>query len=130
VGDPHGFASEAQNNVIVIYGTSGNHIFQLFWVDTEKDRGNVQNALREYFGQRDHGSSPHPVHEVLPVSRDALSSSVRRYFIKGGRTRYTLVDGTTRDVETKNGEAQVLPRVTHSGEQLDDIDEILVELKQ
>jgi len=67
---------------------------------------------------------------VLPVNRDALSSSVRRYFIKGGRTRYTLVDGTTRDVETKNGEVQILPRVTHSGEQLDDIDEILVELKQ
>jgi quercetin dioxygenase-like cupin family protein len=52
------------------------------------------------------------------------------YFIKGGKARYTLADGTTRDVETKNDEAQILPPVTHSGEQLDDVDEILVELKQ
>jgi quercetin dioxygenase-like cupin family protein len=52
------------------------------------------------------------------------------YFIKGGKSRYTLADGTTRDAETKNDEAQILPPVTHSGEQLDDVDEILVELKQ
>ena len=52
------------------------------------------------------------------------------YFVKGGKTRYTLADGTTRVVETKNDEAQILPPVTHSGEQLDDVDEILVELKQ
>ncbi|HYV74394.1 MAG TPA: hypothetical protein VFB24_09080 [Candidatus Binatia bacterium] len=52
------------------------------------------------------------------------------YFIEGGKSRYTLADGTTRDVETKNGEAQILPPVTHSGEQLTDVDEILMELKQ
>jgi quercetin dioxygenase-like cupin family protein len=52
------------------------------------------------------------------------------YFIKGGKSRYTLADGNTRVVETKDGEAQILPPVTHSGEQLDDVDEILVELKQ
>jgi quercetin dioxygenase-like cupin family protein len=52
------------------------------------------------------------------------------YFIKGGKARYTLADGTKRDVETKNDEAQILPPVTHSGEQLSDVDEILVELKQ
>jgi quercetin dioxygenase-like cupin family protein len=52
------------------------------------------------------------------------------YFIKGGKSRYTLADGTTRVVETKDGEAQILPPVNHSGEQLDDVDEILVELKQ
>ena len=52
------------------------------------------------------------------------------YFINGGTSRYTLPDGTTRDVETKNDEAQILPPVTHSGEQLTDVDEILVELKQ
>jgi quercetin dioxygenase-like cupin family protein len=52
------------------------------------------------------------------------------YFIKGGKTTYTLADGTTREVETKNDEAQILPPVTHSGVQLTDIDEILVELKQ
>ena len=52
------------------------------------------------------------------------------YFIKGGKSRYTLADGTTRDVETKDDEAQILPPVTHSGEQLSDVDEILVELKQ
>ena len=52
------------------------------------------------------------------------------YFIKGGKTRYTLADGTTRDVDTKNDEAQIVSPVTHSGEQLSDVDEILVELKQ
>src|SRR5215470_10872479 len=51
------------------------------------------------------------------------------YFIKGGKTTYTLADGTTRYVETKNDEAQIQPPVTHSGEQLSDVDEILVELK-
>ena len=52
------------------------------------------------------------------------------YFIKGGISRYTLPDGTTRDVETKNDEAQIVPPVTHSGVQLTGVDEILVELKQ
>jgi quercetin dioxygenase-like cupin family protein len=52
------------------------------------------------------------------------------YFIKAGKSRYTLADGTTRDVETKDDGAQILPPVTHSGEQLSDVDEILVELKQ
>src|SRR5271166_1869700 len=52
------------------------------------------------------------------------------YFIKGGISRYTLADGTTRDVETKSDGAYILPPVTHSGEQLSDVDEILVELKQ
>ena len=52
------------------------------------------------------------------------------YFIKGGISRYTLADGTVRDVETKNDEAQIIAPVTHSGEQLSDVDEILVELKQ
>ena len=52
------------------------------------------------------------------------------YFIKGGKSRYTLANGTTRDVETKDDEAQILPPITHSGEQLSDVDEILVELKE
>ena len=52
------------------------------------------------------------------------------YFIKGGKSRYTLADGTTRDVETKDDEAQILPPVTHSGQQLTGVDEILVEFKQ
>ena len=52
------------------------------------------------------------------------------YFIKGGISRYTLADGTTRDVETNSDGAYILPPVTHSGEQLSDVDEILVELKQ
>jgi quercetin dioxygenase-like cupin family protein len=52
------------------------------------------------------------------------------YFIKGGISRYTLADGTTHDVETKSDGAYILPQVTHSGEQLSDVDEILVGLKQ
>lgn len=52
------------------------------------------------------------------------------YVIKGGKSRYTLPDGSTKEVELKAGEAMLRPPVTHSDEALDDLEVILVELKK
>jgi quercetin dioxygenase-like cupin family protein len=52
------------------------------------------------------------------------------YFIKAGKTKTTLPDGTTRDAERKDGEAVINPPVTHSTEYLSDVHSIIVELKQ
>ena len=52
------------------------------------------------------------------------------YVIKGGRVKYTLPDGSTKVVELKAGEAVIRPPVTHTDEALDDVQAILIELKQ
>jgi len=52
------------------------------------------------------------------------------YVLKGGRVKYTMPDGTTRISELKTGEALIRPPVTHSDEALDDVETILVEIKQ
>jgi quercetin dioxygenase-like cupin family protein len=52
------------------------------------------------------------------------------YVVKGGRVKYTMPDGSTRIVELKTGEALIRPPVTHSDEALDDVEAILVEIKQ
>ena len=52
------------------------------------------------------------------------------YVLKGGRVKYTMPDGTTRIAELKTGEALLRPPVTHSDEALDDVESILVEIKQ
>jgi quercetin dioxygenase-like cupin family protein len=52
------------------------------------------------------------------------------YVLKGGRVKYTLPDGTTKISELKAGEALIRPPVTHSDEALDDVEAILVEIKQ
>jgi hypothetical protein len=49
--------------------------------------------------------------------------------IKGGRVRFTMPDGSTRDAELRTGEALLRPPVTHADEALDDLDVVLVELK-
>ena len=51
------------------------------------------------------------------------------YVIKGGKVRFTMQDGTTRDAELKTGDALLRPPVTHADEALDDLEVILVELK-
>jgi hypothetical protein len=43
---------------------------------------------------------------------------------------YTLPDGSTKISELKTGEALIRPPVTHSDEALDDVEAILVEIKQ
>jgi beta-alanine degradation protein BauB len=52
------------------------------------------------------------------------------YVIKGGRVRYTLPDGSSKISELKTGEALIRPPITHSDEALDDVEAILVEIKQ
>ena len=52
------------------------------------------------------------------------------YVLKGGRVKYTLPDGSTKISELKTGEALIRPPVTHSDEALDDVEAILVEIKQ
>jgi quercetin dioxygenase-like cupin family protein len=52
------------------------------------------------------------------------------YVLKGGRVKYTMSDGSTKIAELKTGEALIRPPVTHSDEALDDVEAILVEIKQ
>lgn len=52
------------------------------------------------------------------------------YVIKGGRVKYTFPDGSTKVAELKTGEALIRPPVTHADEALDDVEAILVEIKQ
>lgn len=51
------------------------------------------------------------------------------YVIKGGKVRFTMPDGSTRDAELKTGDALLRPPVTHADEALEDLDVVLVELK-
>jgi quercetin dioxygenase-like cupin family protein len=51
------------------------------------------------------------------------------YVIKGGKVRYTMPDGGTKDGELKTGDALLRPPVTHADEALDELEVILVELK-
>jgi quercetin dioxygenase-like cupin family protein len=52
------------------------------------------------------------------------------YVVKGGRVKYTLPDGSSSISELKTGAALIRPPVTHSDEALDDVEAILVEIKQ
>jgi len=51
------------------------------------------------------------------------------YIVKGGRVRFTMPDGSIRDAELMTGDTLLRPPVTHSDEALDDLEVILVELK-
>ena len=52
------------------------------------------------------------------------------YVIKGGKVRFTMPDGSVRDVELKTGDTLLRPPVTHTDEALDDLEVVLVELKK
>jgi quercetin dioxygenase-like cupin family protein len=51
------------------------------------------------------------------------------YVVKGGKVRITMPDGSTSDAELKSGTALLRPPVTHSDEALDDLEVILIEMK-
>ena len=51
------------------------------------------------------------------------------YVIKGGKIKTTLLDGTSSITELRSGEAILRPPVVHEDEAVDDLDVILVELK-
>jgi quercetin dioxygenase-like cupin family protein len=52
------------------------------------------------------------------------------YVLKGGRVKYTMPDGSTKISELKTGETLIRPPVTHTDEALDDVEAILIEIKQ
>src|ERR1700733_15077996 len=52
------------------------------------------------------------------------------YVTKGGKVRYSMPDGTTKEVKLHPGVAFLPPPVTHADEALDDVEAILVELKK
>jgi beta-alanine degradation protein BauB len=52
------------------------------------------------------------------------------YVLKGGRVKYTMPDGSVKILQLKTGEASIRPPVTHTDEALDDVEAILVEIKQ
>jgi nitrogen fixation protein FixH len=52
------------------------------------------------------------------------------YVVTGGKVRYTLTDGSTKDMELKSGEVLLRPPVTHADEALDDLEATVIELKK
>ena len=52
------------------------------------------------------------------------------YVVKGGRVKYTMPDGSTKISELKTGQVLIRPPVTHTDEALDDVEAILIEIKQ
>ena len=52
------------------------------------------------------------------------------YVVKGGKVRITMPDGATTEATLKTGDALLRPGVTHSDEALDNLEVVLIELKQ
>ena len=52
------------------------------------------------------------------------------YVIKGGRVKFTMPDGSTRESEMKSGDVLLRPPVTHSDEAIDSVEALLIELKK
>ena len=51
------------------------------------------------------------------------------YVIKGGGIRFTMPDGSTKVAELRTGDSLLRPPVTHADEALDDLEVVLVEIK-
>ena len=51
------------------------------------------------------------------------------YVIKGGKVKYEFPDGSVKNAELKTGDVLLRPPVTHAEEAIDDVDVVLVELK-
>ena len=52
------------------------------------------------------------------------------YVVAGGKSRFTMPDGKTQEIESKAGEARWTPAGSHASEALSDSKAILVELKK
>ena len=52
------------------------------------------------------------------------------YIVTGGKSRFTMADGKTQEMESKPGEARFTPAGSHASEALSDSKAILVELKK
>ncbi len=62
------------------------------------------------------GMHTHPAHVI--------------YALKGGKTKFTLPDGSATESDLKAGEAVINPAVTHATENMTDVHVIIVEMKQ
>ena len=62
------------------------------------------------------GMHSHPAHVI--------------YILKGGKTKFTMADGSTKEIDAKPGDAMINPPVTHSTESLTDLHAIIVEMKE
>lgn len=52
------------------------------------------------------------------------------YVLQGGKTKFTMPDGTTKELDTKAGDALINPPTVHSSEHLSDLHVIIVESKK
>jgi len=52
------------------------------------------------------------------------------YVIQGGKTKFTMPDGTTKELDTKAGEAIINPPTVHASDHEADIHVIIVEKKK
>lgn len=52
------------------------------------------------------------------------------YVIEGGKTKFTMPDGTSKELDTKPGEAFINPPTVHASEHLTDVHVIIVESKK
>jgi len=52
------------------------------------------------------------------------------YILKGGKTKFSFPDGTTKESTVKAGQAVIRPPVTHSQESLSAVHGIVIELKK
>ena len=52
------------------------------------------------------------------------------YVLQGGKTKFTMEDGSVREVDLKAGDAVINPKTVHAVEHLSDVHVIIVEDKQ
>ena len=52
------------------------------------------------------------------------------YILKGGKTKFSFPDGTTKESAVKAGQAVIRPPVTHSQESMSPVHGIVIELKK
>ena len=62
------------------------------------------------------GMHSHPAHVI--------------YVIQGGKTKFTMPDGTSKELDTKAGEAIINPPTVHASDHESDIHVIIVEKKK
>jgi quercetin dioxygenase-like cupin family protein len=62
------------------------------------------------------GMHSHPAHVI--------------YVIQGGKTKFTLPDGSTKELDTKTGDAIINPPTVHASDHLSGIHVIIVERKK
>jgi quercetin dioxygenase-like cupin family protein len=62
------------------------------------------------------GMHSHPAHVI--------------YVLEGGKTKFMLPDGSSKELDTKTGEAIINPPTVHATDHLTDLHVIIVELKK